>query len=348
MNDQDIAGKVMQRVTSLIDTFIPHPVSFGLSEEDIDDITMIVKTNVLEDLLVFAMRDPAAHKMPEYILEAYSSFSAVLHYRVAHTIIDYGFSAYDDLFNDTAPTTDEEDAALNKYDEDVAILKVARKISERAKAETGVEIHPCASIGQRFVIDHGAGTVIGETAEIGDDCYFLQAVVLGGPKIADGVSMKRHPTIGNNVMVAGGAHFFGPIRIGDRVVVEAGARLSTSVPDDSVVKVLCALQICKPPNSVSIYGVVPEEDSRFTVYGSGMVDLCPYLCVVSDVNGTNCYQRLPDISLEVVSQDTAHLSFRVRGDLEISKRAPVVLALEGNGVVGPIYLHGVQALRRRG
>ncbi len=107
---------------------------------------------------------------------------------------------------------------------------IARAISERAKRRTGIEIHPGASIGRRLVIDHGTGIVIGETAVIGDDVLLYQGVTLGGTGKDHG---KRHPTIGNNVLIGAGAKILGPFTVGDNARVAAGAVVLNPVPPDS-------------------------------------------------------------------------------------------------------------------
>jgi len=109
---------------------------------------------------------------------------------------------------------------------------LARFLSHVSRFLTGIEIHPAARIGQRFFIDHGAGVVIGETAEIGDDVLLYQGVVLGGTTLKKG---KRHPTIGNNVVMGTGAVALGSIAIGDRVQVGAGSVVVKSVPPGATV-----------------------------------------------------------------------------------------------------------------
>ena len=108
----------------------------------------------------------------------------------------------------------------------------ARLVSQRAVRKTGIEIHPGATIGRRLVIDHGTGVVIGETTEIGDDVLIYQGVTLGGTGKDTG---KRHPTIGNNVMISAGAKVLGPFKIGDNSRVAAGAIVLTEVPPNSTV-----------------------------------------------------------------------------------------------------------------
>ncbi len=112
------------------------------------------------------------------------------------------------------------------------MLFLARYVSQRAARKTGIEIHPGAKIGRRLVIDHGTGIVIGETAEIGDDVLIYQGVTLGGTGKDVG---KRHPTIGNNVMISAGAKVLGPFKIGDNSRVAAGAVVLKEVPPNSTV-----------------------------------------------------------------------------------------------------------------
>ena len=109
---------------------------------------------------------------------------------------------------------------------------LARLVSQLAKWLTGVEIHPAATIGRRLVIDHGTGIVIGATTEIGDDCLIYQGVTLGGTGVMQG---KRHPTLGNNVMVGSGAKVLGPIKIGDNARVAANSVVLREVPENSTV-----------------------------------------------------------------------------------------------------------------
>ena len=109
---------------------------------------------------------------------------------------------------------------------------IARMISQKTLRKTGIEIHPGATIGRRLVIDHGTGIVIGETAEIGDDVLIYQGVTLGGTGKDIG---KRHPTIGNNVMISAGAKVLGPFKIGDNSRIAAGAEVLDELPPNSTV-----------------------------------------------------------------------------------------------------------------
>jgi serine O-acetyltransferase len=107
---------------------------------------------------------------------------------------------------------------------------LARFICELSRFLTGIEIHPGAKIGKRLVIDHGMGVVIGETAEVGDDCIIFHGVTLGGMKFNP---TKRHPTVGSKVMIGAGAKILGPIRLGDGSQVGANAVVTKDVPDGS-------------------------------------------------------------------------------------------------------------------
>ena len=107
---------------------------------------------------------------------------------------------------------------------------IARYISQKAVRKTGIEIHPAATIGKRLFIDHGTGVVLGETAVIGDDVTIYQGVTLGGTGHDTG---KRHPTIGNGVLIGSGAKVLGPFKVGDNSRIAAGAVVLNEIPPDS-------------------------------------------------------------------------------------------------------------------
>ena len=155
--------------------------------------------SIKEELASIKERDPAATSGLEVAL-LYSGFHAVLAYRVAHILHTHGH------------------------------VLGARVISQGAKFLTGIEIHPGATIGKGLFIDHGSGVVIGETAEIGDNCTLYQGVTLGGTGKDVG---KRHPTLGNNVMIGAGAKVLGPFKIGDNSKIAANAVVLSEVPPDS-------------------------------------------------------------------------------------------------------------------
>ncbi|MBQ1895888.1 MAG: serine O-acetyltransferase [Clostridia bacterium] len=151
-----------------------------------------------EDVRCVKERDPAARGTLEVLL-LYPGLHAIWAYRIAH------------------------------YFQNRHRYFIARAISQRAARTTGIEIHPAATIGHRFFIDHGHGVVIGETTEIGDDVTMYQGATLGGTGKDKG---KRHPTIGNNVMIGAGAKVLGPFRVGDNSNVAAGAVVLDEIPDN--------------------------------------------------------------------------------------------------------------------
>ena len=154
--------------------------------------------NQLTELLeAYQARDPAARSKLEIFL-LYPGVHATIYHRIAHY-----FHCHHMPF-------------------------IARCVSQWSRFWTGIEIHPGATIGRRLVIDHGMGIVIGETAEIGDDCLIYQGVTLGGTGVMQG---KRHPTIGNNVLISTGAKVLGPFKVGDGARIAANAVVLTEVPE---------------------------------------------------------------------------------------------------------------------
>lgn len=158
-----------------------------------------VQKTIRYDVAAIRDRDPAATSDLEVML-LYSGFHAVTMHRAAH--------------------------ALHKRGHTLS----ARAISQGAKFLTGIEIHPGATIGKGLFIDHGSGVVIGETTIIGDNCTIYQGVTLGGTGKQTG---KRHPTLGNNVMIGAGAKLLGNFTIGDNTKIAAGAVVLTDVPENS-------------------------------------------------------------------------------------------------------------------
>ena len=154
---------------------------------------------IKEDIRMVKEKDPAARTTLEILL-AYSGLHAVIFHRIAHWFY------------------------LKKF------YLIARLISQFSRFLTGIEIHPGAKIGKGLLIDHGSGVVIGETAEIGDNCLIYQGVTLGGTGKEHG---KRHPTLGNNVMVGSGARVLGPFKVGDNAKIAANAVVLEEVPENS-------------------------------------------------------------------------------------------------------------------
>ena len=152
---------------------------------------------IKEEIQVVRERDPAIKSNMEVLL--YPSFKVILHYRIAHKLY------------------------LKKH------YFLARWISQRGVRKTGIEIHPGAQLGHGILIDHGSGVVIGETAVVGDNCTIYQGVTLGGVGTQKG---KRHPTLGNNVMVGAGAKILGAFEVGDNCSIAANAVLLKPLEDN--------------------------------------------------------------------------------------------------------------------
>ena len=157
-------------------------------------------SNIREEIKIVRERDPAIHSWMEVFL--YPSFKVMLHYRLAHKLY------------------------MKKH------YFLARYVSQRGVRKTGIEIHPGAKIGKGLFIDHGHGVIIGETAIIGDNVTLYQGVTLGGTGKEHG---KRHPTIGNNVMISAGAKVLGSFTIGDNSKIGAGSVVLSEVPPNSTV-----------------------------------------------------------------------------------------------------------------
>ena len=157
----------------------------------------LIKT-IKRDIALIRNSDPAARNAVEILL-TYPTLRAIRSYRLAHWFY------------------------VRKY------YTIARIISQRARNKTGIEIHPGATIGKGLFIDHGMGVVIGETAVIGDNCLLYQGVTLGGTGKDKG---KRHPTLGNNVLVGAGAKVLGPFTVGNNVKIAANAVVLNAIPDD--------------------------------------------------------------------------------------------------------------------
>lgn len=158
-------------------------------------------SRIQKDIRVIFDRDPAAKSFLEVVL-CYPGLHALLFHRAAHWLYKKGF------------------------------ILVPRLISQFSRFITGIEIHPGATIGDGVFIDHGTGVVIGETAEVGNNVTIYQGVTLGGTGKEKG---KRHPTVGNNVVVSSGAKVLGNIKIGDNVKIGAGSVVLKDVPSNTTV-----------------------------------------------------------------------------------------------------------------
>ncbi len=178
-----------------------------------------VAREVREDLAAALERDPAARSVGRAeMLLTYGGVQALLSHRISHALHEAG------------------------------VPLIPRVLAYLTKAMTGIEIHPAARIGRGLFIDHGTGVVIGETAEVGDDVTLYQGVTLGGTGFARG---KRHPTIGNEVMIGAGSALLGPIEIGERSKIGANSVVIHDVPANSTV-------VGNPGHPVRVDGKKPE------------------------------------------------------------------------------------------
>ncbi|MBV9743245.1 MAG: serine O-acetyltransferase [Acidobacteriia bacterium] len=184
---------------------------------------------IREQIETIFREDPAARSVLE-ILFCYPGFHAILAHRLAHKLYLWG------------------------------VPLAPRVISQISRFFTGIEIHPGATIGRRFFIDHGMGVVIGETTEIGDDVLLYQGVTLGGTGNETG---KRHPTLGNHVVIGTGAKVLGNIRIGNHVRIGAGSVVVHPVPDKStVVGVPGRVVRVRDENGVLEHGKLPDPEGQ--------------------------------------------------------------------------------------
>jgi serine O-acetyltransferase len=186
---------------------------------------MLLK-NLREQIDATLARDPAARSRLEVVL-CYPGFHALIYHRFAHWLWQSGW------------------------------LIAGRFVSHIARVLTGIEIHPGARIGRRVFIDHGMGVVIGETAEVGDDVTLYQGVTLGGTSLTRGA--KRHPTIGNGVIVGSGAQVLGPFRVGDGARIGAAAVVLTEVPEG-------ATMVGNPARQVARRSASSESKPAFQPY----------------------------------------------------------------------------------
>jgi serine O-acetyltransferase len=184
---------------------------------------------IREQIETIFREDPAATSVLEIFL-CYPGFHAILFHRLSHRLYQLGLPI------------------------------LPRFLSQISRFLTGIEIHPGATIGRRFFIDHGMGVVIGATTEIGDDVLLYQGVTLGGTGNEQG---KRHPTLGNNVVVGTGAKVLGGITIGNNVKIGAGSVVVHPVPDNStVVGIPGRVVRFRAPQGVLEHGMLPDPEAQ--------------------------------------------------------------------------------------
>jgi serine O-acetyltransferase len=201
--------------------------------------------NLRDEIDATLARDPAARSRLEVAL-CYPGFHALLFHHLAHWLWGHGW------------------------------LLAARFVSHIGRVLTGIEIHPAACIGKRLFIDHGMGVVIGETAEIGDDCTLYQGVTLGGTSLDRG--QKRHPTLGNGVIVSVHAQILGPFRVGDGARIGAQAVVLSEVPDGATMVGIPAKPVARrrssgePRLGFQPYALGPEIPDPIARALNGLLD----------------------------------------------------------------------------
>jgi len=238
-------------------------------------------THLAQDLEAYALRDPASAGRTDLILETYASFKAVIYYRLAHEV----WRLEDDL------------NGLREV--------MAHRLTNKGKLSSGVEIHPAVKIGKRFVLDHAYGTVIGETCEIGDDCYILSGVTLGASGIANNPGGKRHPVLGNNVEVGAGVRILGPVNIGDNVFISPSCVITQDIPGNSRVRIVNQVQTQRLAGgkAAGFYSAFAVAD-RFYLLGDKLE--------FSEVSVLDADHRpLNFLVMDCTSRDKAHIEYRV-------------------------------------
>lgn len=259
---------------------------------------------VAEDLTALSRQDPAAGRSWDYVASSYASYQAVQAYRLANALLDAGKS-------EPSRGGERPSAAL------------ARRISEDAKVCTGIEIHPAATIGRRFVLDHAAGTVIGESARLGDDCYVLQGVILGATGIAANAAGKRHPTVGDRVQIGAFARLFGPITVGSDTRIGPHAVVVTDIPPGSHVRLVNQCQVRSPRATLEIFGVVPLGSGWFEIHGDGL-DMADVRVVDADDGESDSYP------VQIIERAPTRLTCRIDEDVIVPAHA-VLRVVEPGG-----------------
>lgn len=256
---------------------------------------------IKEDIQCIFDRDPAARNTFE-ILTTYPGVWAIITHRASHALSNTG------------------------------LKWLARLLSNVVRLLTGIEIHPGAKIGRRFFIDHGMGVVIGETAEIGDDCTLYQGVTLGGTSWDKG---KRHPTLGNNVVIGAGAKVLGPFTIGEGARIGSNAVVLREVPAGATVVGIPGHVIGSQPHQKASRRRDLEKKIGFDAYGmstdmpdpvamafNGLLDhihamderLAEMSLVIKDLGGEISDAELPEIDLSDMSAGSKENTDKAQGN----------------------------------
>lgn len=239
---------------------------------------------IREDIRCVFERDPAARNTFE-VLTTYPGVHAVLMHRLSHALWSGG------------------------------LKWLARMLSSLSRWLTGIEIHPAARIGRRFFIDHGMGVVVGETAEIGDDCTLYHGVTLGGTSWERG---KRHPTLGNNVIIGAGAKVLGPIHVGDGGRIGSNAVVMKDVPAGATAVGVPAHIASRTHDAVDKQRRAFAKKIGFDAYGTTQDMPDP---IANAVNSLLDHVHKLDATMEAVTRELnrsgAHIDAAPLGDLEV-------------------------------
>lgn len=280
-------------------------------------------------------KDPTEN-MIDYA-HCYNGLNAIIYYRIAHklltdqTWISDDTELQNDVDDEWKQSDDEKDSRIQFF------IELSKRLSEQASHETGIEINPKAKIEKGFVIDHvmrvkigvdiessednscilqDRTSVIGETCEIGQNCTILNDVILGAYNLRDNPSGKRHPTIGDNVILAAGVRVFGNVRIGNNVFVSPYCIITNDIPDDTNVLLVNQLQLnSKKENndSIKIYGLVPVTKDVYSLLGKNL-------------GGKNIkmidekYEELKYCEIIILNQDNDKITFKVTFTENVSSK----------------------------
>ncbi len=288
-------SSVIQEMAELVERYLfwdRFTLSFGCAEGDIISFAEdILNDKLFADIKRFVDSDPAATSTPnpyQYVFKSYKGMRAILYYRIANHLIyhpDALLQSEPDTYRDPF---DEESSSFNDAKDYFYLL--ARKMSEDAAVETGIEINPSARIEKGLVIDHGvhtniakddSGIVIGETCEIGINCTILNGVTIGASDVNKGAKQgRRHPKIGSNVTICANARILGAIEIGSDVMISPFAVVTHDIPSNCKVSIINQLQIEKVSKSapeILLYGLIPFE-GKLLISGENLLNCNVCLC----------------------------------------------------------------------
>ncbi|MEG2263168.1 MAG: serine O-acetyltransferase [Acinetobacter sp.] len=317
------------------DDFLSRNASLNLSEGQLAVFASDILLSELQfDITNLAKNDPAANKMrnkAKYVWDSYKGLKAIVYYRIANRILDFENNSLMTKSSGFFDSSDD-DEIIRDY-----MRLQARKISERAATETTIEINPAAQIGKGFVIDHGVGTkvapgeskfstVVGETCIIGENCTFLNSVLLGAAVINEAVSGeegmargKRHPTLGNNVTVCAGVRILGNIRVGNNVTIGPCCVIITDIPDGYNVTIVNQLQYSRPDKKCdhktreekpSIHGLTVCESGSLKLFGDSLSSC--NLSIVTHEEGKEA--KVKALRVKIIEITDKDITFNIKQD----------------------------------